>query len=123
MPLSFRERKKILKNTNTLDLTPVKIHNDELSEDGLVTVFVPKFKNELAKKYISPKLKSENFSIKLDKLGSEVWKQMNGRHKVHEIIKQLSEKFGSDFKQPEERITKYLFQLYEQKLISFNELN
>ena len=123
MSLSFKERKKILKNTNTLDLTPIKLHKDEVSEDGMVTVFVPKFKNELAKKYILPKLKSEDFKIKLDNLGSEVWKKMNGKNKVHEIIKQLSEKFGTDFKQPEERITKYLFQLYEQKLISFNELN
>jgi hypothetical protein len=123
MPLSFKERKKILKNTNTLDLTPVKLHNDEVNDDGMVTVFVPKFKNELAKKYIVPKLKSSNFNIKLDKLGSEVWKKMDGKNKVHEIINQLSEKYGDDFKKPEERITKYLFQLYEQKLISFNELN
>ena len=123
MPLSFKERKKILKNTNTLDLTPVKLHNDEVNDDGMVTVFVPKFKNELAKKYIVPKLKSSNFNIKLDKLGSEVWKKMDGKNKVHEIINQLSEKYGDDFKNPEERITKYLFQLYEQKLISFNELN
>ena len=123
MPLSFKERKKILKNTNTLDLTPVKLHNDEVNDDGIVTVFVPKFKNELAKKYIVPKLKSSNFNIKLDKLGSEVWKKMDGKNKVHEIINQLSEKYGDDFKKPEERITKYLFQLYEQKLISFNELN
>ena len=123
MPLSFKERKKILKNTNTLDLTPVKLHNDEVNDDGMVTVFVPKFKNELAKKYIVPKLKSSNFNIKLDKLGSEVWKKMDGKNKVHEIINQLSEKYGDDFKKPEERITKYLFQLYEQKLITFNELN
>ena len=123
MPLSFKERKKILKNTNTLDLTPVKLHNDEVNDDGMVTVFVPKFKNGLAKKYIVPKLKSSNFNIKLDKLGSEVWKKMDGKNKVHEIINQLSEKYGDDFKKPEERITKYLFQLYEQKLISFNELN
>jgi len=94
-----------------------------VNDDGMVTVFVPKFKNELAKKYIVPKLKSSNFNIKLDKLGSEVWKKMDGKNKVHEIINQLSEKYGDDFKKPEERITKYLFQLYEQKLISFNELN
>lgn len=123
MPLSFKERKKILKNTNTLDLTPIKLHKDKVSEDGMVTLFVPKFKNELAKKYIVPKLKSSNFNIKLDELGSEVWKKMDGKNKVHEIIRQLSEKYGDDFKKPEERITKYLFQLYEQKLISFNELN
>ena len=123
MPLSFKERKKILKNSNTLDLTPIKLHRDEVREDGIVTVFVPKFKNELAKKYIVPKLKSSNFNIKLDELGSEVWKKMDGKNKVHEIIRQLSEKYGDDFKKPEERITKYLFQLYEHKLISFNELN
>ncbi|MCW8811033.1 MAG: PqqD family protein [Ignavibacteriaceae bacterium] len=123
MPLSFKERKKILKNINTLDLTPVKLHTEEIDGEDLVTVLVPKFKNELAKKLIVPKLKSADFKIKFDKLGSAVLMNMDGNKNVQEIIKSVSMKFGDEIQQAEERIIKFIFQLYEQKLISFNEIN
>jgi len=123
MPLSFKERKKILKNINTLDLTPIKLHTEEIDGEDLVTVLVPKFKNELAKKLIVPKLKSADFKIKFDKLGSAVLMNMDGNKNVQEIIKSVSLKFGDEIQQAEERIIKFIFQLYEQKLISFNEIN
>ncbi|MGB5288316.1 MAG: PqqD family protein [Ignavibacteriaceae bacterium] len=123
MPLSFKERKKILKNINTMDLTPIKLHSEEIDEKDLVTVIVPKFKNEFAKKVIVPKLKSADFKIKLDKFGSAVWVNMDGNKKVYEIIKSITTKFGDEIQQAEERVTKFIFQLYEQKLISFNEIN
>ncbi|QQS34881.1 MAG: PqqD family protein [Ignavibacteriales bacterium] len=121
--LSFSERKKILKNSNTLDMTPVKLHKEEVDEADLVTVLIPKFKNKFAVKFISPKLKSDVFRIKLDKLGSFVWMKMDGKNKVHQIVKEASEKFKDEIQPAEERVSKFLFQLYEQRLISFNELN
>ena len=123
MPLPFRERKKILKNINTLDLTPIKLHSEEIDEKDLVTVIVPKFRNEIAKKLIVPKLKSADFRINLDKLGSAVWVNMDGHNKVSNIINNVSKKFGNEIQQAEERVTKFIFQLYDQKLISFTELN
>ena len=123
MPLSFKERKKILKTSNTLDLTPFKLYLDEVDKENLVTVIVPKFKNELAKKLIVPKLKAADFRINLEKFGSAVWMNIDGKRNVQEIIKMICEKFGDELIQAEERVTKFLFQLYEQKLISFNEIN
>jgi hypothetical protein len=123
MPLSFKERKKILKSVNTLDLTPIKLYSEQLSEDELVIVIVPKFKNKIAVKFISPNLKSDHFKIKLDKFGSVVWKSMNGKTKVEQIIKNLNKKFGDEIKEADKRTTKYIFQLYQQGFISFKEIN
>ncbi len=123
MALSFKERKKILKNANTLELTPIKMYSDEKNEEELITVIVPKFKNKFAVKFISPKLKSDHFKIKLDKFGSAVWLQINGSAKVEKIIINVKDKFGDDLLQEEERITKFIFQLYTQGFISFKELN
>lgn len=123
MARSFYERKKILKSVNTLDLTPIRLYSEEESNDDLVTVIIPKFKNKLAVKYISPKLKSDHFKIKLDKFGSAVWQMINGKIKVDQIIKNLKKKFGDDIEQEHERTTKFIFQLYEQGFISFKELN
>lgn len=123
MPLSFNERKKILKSANTLDLTPLRIYSEHKNDEGLVTVIVPKFKNKFATKYVSPKLKSDHFKIKLDKFGSAVWENINGNTKVEKIIKDVKKKFGDELEQEEERITKFIFQLYTQGFISFKELN
>ncbi len=123
MQLTLKERKKILKNSNTLDLTPFKLFSEEIDKELLVTVIVPKFKNELAKKFIVPKLKSADFRINLEKFGSAVWINIDGNNNVQEIINVVTEKFGNNLDQAEERITKFIFQLYEQKLISFNEIN
>jgi len=123
MPLTFKERKKILQTTNTLDLTPVKLYSDIINEENLVTVVIPKFKNEFAKKLISPKLKSADFKLKLEKFGSEVWKNMDGKTKVSDIVKMVSDKFGDEIQPAVDRVSKYIFQLYEQKLISFKEIN
>ncbi|MBK9098902.1 MAG: PqqD family protein [bacterium] len=123
MELSFKERKKILKNSNTLDLTPFKLFSEEVDKEKQVTVIVPKFKNEFAKKLIVPRIKSADFRIKLEKFGSAVWMNLDGKKNVQEIIKIVSEKFGEELIQPEERVSKFIFQLYEQKLISFNEIN
>lgn len=122
MALSFKERKKILKNANTLELTPVKIYSDEKNDEDLVTVIVPKFRNKYAVKFISPKLKSDHFRIKLDKFGSAVWESINGKHKVEKIIIDIKNRFGDELIQEEERITKFIFQLYTQGFISFKEL-
>jgi len=123
MALSFKERKKILKSVNTLDLTPFKLYAEAKGKDEFVTVIVPKFKNKLAVKLISPKLKSDHFNIQLDKFGSAVWLKINGKNRVDHIIKDVKNKFGDDIQEEEERITKFIFQLYTQGFISFKELN
>ncbi|MDT3696223.1 MAG: PqqD family protein [Ignavibacterium sp.] len=123
MPLSFKERKKILTNANTLELTPIKVYSDEKNDNDLITVKVPKFRNKFAVRFISPKLKSDHFKIKLDKFGSAVWTNINGKTKVEKIIKDVKNKFGDELLQEEERITKFIFQLYSQGFISFKELN
>ena len=123
MALSFTERKKILKSVNTLDLTPIKLYSEEVDKDELVTVIIPKFKNKIVVKLISPKLKSDHFKVKLDKFGSSVWLKINGKTKVDQIIKELKKKFGDEIKEEHERTTKFIFQLYEQGFISFKELN
>ncbi|MFZ1517665.1 MAG: PqqD family protein [Ignavibacteriaceae bacterium] len=122
MSLSFNERKKILKSANTLEMTPFKIYSDEKNDDELVTVIIPKFKNKIAVKLFSPRLKSDHFKVKLDKFGSAVWEKINGKLKVDHIIKDVKKNFGDELQQEEERITKFIFQLYTQGFISFKEL-
>jgi hypothetical protein len=122
MPLSFYQRRKILKNVNYLDITPFRIHKEETDEDGRVSIIVPKFKNTIAKDVLMLFGKSMDIRIKLDEFGSAVWLQINGRQNVNSIAKKLITKFGEKIQPVEERLTKFLTNLYLQGFISFNEI-
>ncbi|MDP2301591.1 MAG: PqqD family protein [Ignavibacteria bacterium] len=123
MTLSLKRRKEIFQNVNTLDLTPVKLYPEEVSGEKIVTVLIPKFKNKIAKAFIPSKMKSADFKVKLEKFGSAVWLLMDGKKNVGEIIDLVEKEFGEEIHPADERISKYIFQLYDKNLISFNEIN
>jgi len=122
MPLNFFQRRKILKNINYLELTPYKLYSDETDENGLITILVPKFTNPIAKRLLEPTLSSKFFRIKLDELGSEAWKNTDGKKRVFEIANILSRKFGAKIQPIDQRLTKFFTGLYLQNIISFNEI-
>lgn len=122
MPVNFFRRRKILKNINYLELTPYRLHSEEKDENGLITILVPKFTNNFAKRLLEPTLKSKYMKIKLDELGSEAWKNTDGKKKVYQIANILTAKFGQRIQPVEERLTKFFTGLYLQNIISFNEL-
>lgn len=123
MPKSFTERRKLLKDANYLDLRPTKSYDHKDLEEGTVGVLVPKFGNWFTKTFFLPFSKADVVVIKLDKFGSETWKLIDGKRDVGEICKILLDIFGDDIQPVEERITRFLTTLYEQRLISFVEIN
>lgn len=122
MPVNFFQRRKILKNINYLELTPYKLHSDEQDEKGIITILVPKFSNPIAKRLLEPSLKSKYIKIKLDELGSEAWKQTDGKNKVYQIANNLTRRFGDKIQPIDERLTKFFTGLYLQNIISFIEI-
>lgn len=122
MPLSFSQRRKILKNTNFLDLRPIRNHKEEISENEIVTIIIPKFKNKLVVKYLVPRMKSPVIKLTLDEIGSSAWLFMDGKNKVSEIANLMEQKLGEKVKPIEHRLMKFLTQLYEQGLITFEEI-
>lgn len=120
--MNFFQRRKKLKNTNFLDLTPVHLADFKISQSNYITVFIPKFTSKFAKKYIVPRLKNPFIKLRLDKIGSSAWLEIDGQKKVLEIANNLSQRYGDKVYPVEERLTKFLTQLYEQKLITFQEI-
>lgn len=120
--MNFLQRRRILKNTNTFDLTPAYLVKHEIGENNLVTVLMPKFQNKITIKLFEPKLKSPHIKIKLDELGSAVWLAIDGKKNVGVIAGELVAALGDKIQPVEERLPKFLTQLYEQRLITFEEL-
>ncbi|MDQ7815951.1 MAG: PqqD family protein [Melioribacteraceae bacterium] len=123
MPLSFSQRRKILKKANYLDLHPLRLHGEEISDENIVTIIIPKFKNKFIVQYIVPKLKSPDIKLKLDEIGTATWLLLDGKKNVREISNLLMEKFGDKIEPVNQRLTKFLTGLYEQRLITFQEIN
>ena len=122
MELGYKKSKKNLMSFNYLELTPIKLFKEEVGIDGLVNILIPKFTNPIAVKYFLPKLKSQNFKIKLDEIGSHTWVLIDGEKRVNAISEQLQEKFGEKIHPVNERLTTFLTQLYKQKFITFKEI-
>lgn len=122
MAKSFLERRKLLKDVNYLDVRPTRSFDLKENEDGTIAVIVPKFGNWFTKTFFLPFSKSSSINIKLDKFGSETWKLIDGKRNVGEIADELIKIFGEEIKPVEERLTRFLTTLYEQRLISFVEI-
>jgi len=117
----FGEKKK-KKDLNYLKLTPVRLHECKVKDDGLADVLVPKFNNKFARKHFSKFLKSPYIRANLDDKGSATWLLMDGETKVEEIAEELDEKFGEEIHPVTDRLIKFLNDLYRNGFITFKEL-
>lgn len=108
---------------NYLELTPVRIYQHEVENNGLVSVLVPKFDMHLLDKLMSKIIKSRYFKAKLDEFGTETWLEIDGTKSVQKISEHLVEKFGEKINPVNERLTKFLSQLHSYNFITFRELN
>ncbi len=81
----------------------------------------PKFYNEWAKKMFSPFIKSDYYSIKLDKIGTVVWQHCNGKNTVRDIGEILGKEFGPDIEPIYERLFKFIVQMHKGKLITLRK--
>lgn len=122
MTLSSIFARKKLRNINYLELTPLAKHSYEIRSDGQLDVLVPRFKTELAKKFLMPRGKSPYIRANLDEFGSEVWLLLDGNKKVKQIAEALLAKFGERIEPVNQRLTMFLTQLYRNGFIIFLEL-
>ena len=105
---------------NYLELIPFKIHQSEI-ENGATNILIPKFKTQFFQNLI-PKRKSKHFRVKLDELGSSVWEAIDGKKEVSVIIDELSVQHGEKIHHAQDRIIKFLTQLYHSNFINFKKL-
>jgi len=123
--MNFLQRRARLKKANYLDLTPMRVEKEEIIDNNLVVILIPKFKSQWAGKHLVPKLKAPYIKLKLDELGSASWLLMDGEKKVDQIALELAEKFDDKNQANESyeaRLIKFLTLLYDQKLITFKEI-
>jgi hypothetical protein len=120
--VGYFKRRKILKQANFLDLHPIARHGHEMEEEGTVRVLIPRFKNKFWHKLMQSSKRSPYIKLSLDELGSATWLMMDGKNDVRTMCRILREQKGEKIEPAQERITRFLSQLYQQDLIIFREI-
>ncbi len=106
-----------MEKPDLMELIPVRLFEWENDpQTDRVIIVRPKFTSSLAKKIILPFYGQKFFKIKLDALGSLVWRMCDGEHTVGEILKALQEQF-TDEEDLTRRLTLFIHQLVREKFI------
>lgn len=112
-----RKEKKLV---NLLELTPSQLVPWEPGEKGTVVVLLPKFRNQLLVKWLMPRLKYPDIRIKLDRMGSFVWKLCDGNTTVAEIAERMVAEFGDSATAAHDRIRTFLLSLEKSDLVNLH---
>lgn len=85
--------------------------------DGFVELKVPKFKSNFGKSFCKVIRKDNTFNANMDKIGTIVWKNCDGKQTVKQILEKLKKEFPN-----EENIDQRLF-LFLQQMNGLNYLD
>jgi len=103
---------------NLLELIPDRNIEYE-TDDDMVTLLTPRFKNRFLNKYLQPRLKNRYFRVDLDEIGSFVWLLCDGSRTAGEIADKMSNHFGEDVEPVMERLKLFFGQLEGLNFIRF----
>jgi len=117
----FKKTLQQNRELNLWELIPIRKFEFEKSENELVTILIPKFKNKFLVQHLMPRLKYPYIKIKLDEIGSAVWLEIDGKKSVGEIAENLEARFGEKIQPIEERLSKFLTQLKMHQFIDFKK--
>jgi hypothetical protein len=123
MPFKSRSGKQISPDINYLDLTPYPLITHQIEENALVTLLIPRYTSKFWARFYKPPANRQYMRLNLDHFGSAAWGLIDRHRKVGEICSELLLQFGDQIQPVEQRVTKFLSQLYVNKYITFREFN
>lgn len=109
--------------TDWTKLIPQRTINWEINpETKFVVIKKPKFKNPILKKYLLPRLKTPDYSVKLDEVGTFVWQNIDGQRTFGEIAAKMREELGESVEPVEDRLGQFINSLRKYEFITFSNL-
>lgn len=99
-------------------MVPKWNHNWESVHDQAV-ILAPKFGDHFIGRWLLARMKKPYFRLKLDEVGTFVWRRCDGCHTIEDIGEALSEKFGETAKPVYERLGLFFNSLERTKAISW----
>ena len=87
------------------------------ADDGLCVVLRPKFGGGRIGSWLAARVADPHYRIRLDELGTFVWKACDGETSVSEITAQMRQNFGSSVEPAEPRLTAYIRRMVSSRLL------
>ena len=81
------------------------------NSEGMVEIMVPKFNSKFGKTFLKLIKKENNFAAKMNKIGSTVWQECDGKKNVNDILEILKKKFPKE-KDIDQRLFLFLQQMH-----------
>lgn len=90
-----------------------------------VVVLLPRFASGVLGRFLQPRLKETKkfIRIPLEERGSFLWMNMDGRRTVGDLAAAFGENFPGEEESVPERVATYLYQMSENNLIDFVNLD
>jgi hypothetical protein len=85
--------------------------------EGQAVLLVPRFRKGPLAKWLQPRLKRPHIRVKLDKVGSFVWKRLDGDADFSKLIGEMRTEFGEKIEPAEERLQKFFTILHKDKFV------
>jgi len=85
--------------------------------EGMAVLLVPRFRSGPFAKWLQPRLKRPHIRVKLDQVGSFVWKRLDGQTQFTSVVEEMRNEFGSKIEPAEERLIKFFSILNKDKFV------
>ncbi len=105
---------------NLLDMYPLSRHRASCDESGLIKIEVPKFSNAFGKAFCSLLKLRKMYVVKLDEIGSFIYRLCDGKMSVRQIIVESEKHFGERIEPCVARVSEFISSLEKNGLIRIN---
>lgn len=100
-----------------LELCPKHLLRWELNSENRAIIFRPRFGNHPLALRIGSMFKISEYRIRLDKIGTAVWKSMDGATSLMMILEDLGQELGEDQQQVLSRLKLFVDQMFRSRMI------
>lgn len=110
---------------NLLLLVPAKKKIEFTELEGRITLLIPKFKNQRFSNWFIPRHKTSHIHFRLDEIGSQVWRLIDGVKPVESICNEMEPflaSIGKPTVQIEDRVARFIQDLAKHEFITLNEV-
>jgi len=87
------------------------------NEEGLVEIIMPKFNSKIGKSFCKVIKKDNSFTANMDKYGSLVWKNCDGKKTVKDILTLMEKEFPKE-ENLDQRLILFLQQMHSLRYIN-----
>lgn len=98
-------------------VVPRRELNWEDGQDGKAVLLVPRFRKGFLSRWLQPRLKRPHIRVKLDDIGSFVWRLFDGENDFTTIVSAMRLHFGEKIEPAEDRLQKFLVLLYKDRFV------